>query len=93
MNYADEVLYRMANISLDQTIKHTIGQERFGKALTEYRRLKDFVLRFCGPLTGCDSKGQPILTELCYERDFGCGYPCIDKAMKEYYQGQREPLF
>ena len=93
MNYADDVLYRMANISLDQTIHQIIGKNRFQKALDEYRRLKEFVSRKCGPLTGCNSKGQPVLSQLCYERDFGCGYPCINEAMKDYYNGIEEPLF
>lgn len=85
MNYADELLHRAAHASLNRTIDEVIGRSRFDLALLEYQRLKTHVERFCGPTlgTGCTKDGTPI-TELCYDRDFGCGYPCIDRAVRKY---------
>jgi len=82
MNYADEILYRAANASLDRTIDDVIGRDRFRTALKEYRRLKILVQNHCGPLhgTGCTKDGTPI-PEPCYDRDFGCGYQCLDEAL------------
>ena len=83
MNYADEVLYRAANTSLDHTIAR-IGPTKFAKALDEYRQLALFVRDYCGSRigTGCTATGIPIQPmEACYNRDFGCGYECMDEAV------------
>ena len=83
MQYADEILYRAANASLDRTIEQ-IGRIRFEAALEEYRQLQQRAREVCGPTwgTGCTVDGQQFL-EPCYERDFGCGYQCIDRLLDQ----------
>jgi hypothetical protein len=83
MNYADYLLYHAADASLNQTIQ-LIGADRFNRALAEFRALKDKVQEICGERLGpgCTSDGKPILPlEPCYERDFGCGYKCINQVL------------
>jgi hypothetical protein len=82
-NYADYLLYYAADASLDMTIEH-IGKERFGKALAEFQALQDKVRADCGERlgSGCTSDGKPVMPiEACYERDFGCGYQCINEVL------------
>lgn len=82
VNFADELLYRAAQISLNRTIA-SLG-ETFAPALQEFRRLQRQVVDACGPRlgSGCTAEGdvrRPV--EACYERDFGCGYQCIDSVL------------
>jgi hypothetical protein len=87
MNYADEILYRAANASLDMTIDQTLGRDRFDVALVEYRRLQKKVTEHCGQRlgSGCTADGQVIETqqEECYDRDFGCGFLCVDDFLMQ----------
>ena len=82
MNYADEILWRAANASLDRTIA-SIGHDTFAASLQEFRRLKEQVLQVCGSRLGfgCSDQGEPLADEQCYLRDFGCGYSCIDSVV------------
>lgn len=83
LNYADEILWRAANASLDKTIEETLGRHRFDAALQEYKRLKRVILDACPADFGCNSHGKPLpVIEKCYDRDFGCGYECIDMALQ-----------
>ena len=82
LNYADELLYKTANESLDRTIDKRIGRERFEKSLLVFRKMVERAREFCGVRmgTGCSINGtveQPI--EPCYDRDYGCGYRCFDE--------------
>lgn len=82
MNYADEILYRAANASLDRTIEQ-LGRERFDRSLDDFKQLKEKVLSACGSRLGygCSDKGEPLPEEQCYLRDFGCGYSCVDSIV------------
>jgi hypothetical protein len=82
MNYADEILYRAANASLDRTIEQ-LGRERFDRSLEEFKQLKEKALSACGSRLGygCSDKGEPLSEEQCYLRDFGCGYSCVDSIV------------
>jgi hypothetical protein len=81
LNYADEILWRAANASLDMTIE-ALGRNRFDAALQEYKRLKQVVSESCPQDFGCTSDGKPMpVIEKCYDRDFGCGYECIDMVV------------
>jgi hypothetical protein len=81
LNYADEILWRAANASLDKTIE-TLGRNRFQSALQEYKRLQHLVFEACPQDFGCTSDGKPLpVIEKCYDRDFGCGYECIDMVV------------
>ncbi|KAL7561281.1 hypothetical protein ACA910_022552 [Epithemia clementina (nom. ined.)] len=82
--YADQLVYWAAQGSLDQTIAQ-IGRAKFAQALAEYRQLRAHVQTYCGPRigSGCTDTGLPIQPmEQCYDRDFGCGYQCIDEAVR-----------
>jgi hypothetical protein len=89
VNYADEVLYKAANASLDLTIER-LGRDRFDVALAEYRRLQKKVTEHCGQRlgSGCTEDGHVIETqqEECYDRDFGCGYRCVDDFLVQERQ-------
>jgi hypothetical protein len=82
MNYADEILFRAANASLDRTIA-AIGPDLFASKLNEFQRLKEKVLQTCGSRLGfgCSDQGVPLPEEQCYLRDFGCGYSCVDDVV------------
>lgn len=85
MNYADEILHRAANFSLDLTIEH-IGRDRFRRSLREFQNLAENARRYCKERigTGCTDDGKPVQPiEPCYERDFGCGYQCIDEMLAQ----------
>lgn len=86
MNYADEILYRAAVSSLNRTIQF-LGYDRFQAAQMAYQNLQSFAKRHCGSRlgSGCTSLGIPQLPqEDCYDRDFNCGYKCLDEAVKLY---------
>lgn len=65
----------------------------FQSALTEYRRLQMLVHDACQNETyfpcSSDSSGETgggtpqleLAAQSCYVRDFGCGYPCIDRVL------------
>jgi hypothetical protein len=84
LSYADQIIYRAANASLDMTIKETIGEEKFHETLQQYRELKERTADYCGSrlLPGCwPNNGTKIEPhEPCYIADFGCGYKCYDEV-------------
>jgi hypothetical protein len=86
-NYGDFLLYRAANRSLDATIDR-LGRERFNKALEHFRKLLAFSQEQCQreAVFPCSSEGkyQPQLSKKnCYELDWGCGYPCLDRLLSD----------
>jgi hypothetical protein len=83
-NYLDYVLYAGANASLDRTID-SVGREHFQAQLAEFQRLRELVETKCGNRigSGCDKDGRKMLpVESCYDRDFGCGYKCVDDVLQ-----------
>ncbi|GAX16834.1 hypothetical protein FisN_5Hh207 [Fistulifera solaris] len=84
----DRLLYEVANRSLDRTIDELIGRPSFEKELFQFRDLRRQIENACQNETNfpCSQNGSPQL-ELaktnCYVRDFGCGYPCIDRFANE----------
>jgi hypothetical protein len=80
----DRLLYQVANKSLDRTIDELIGRPLFEKDLVQFRDFRRQITNACQNETNfpCSQDGSPQL-ELakanCYVRDFGCGYPCIDR--------------
>jgi hypothetical protein len=91
LTYADQILYRASNISLDLTIQETIGPKIFDKALEEYRFLKEKAIDYCGSRlsSGCYANGTKILpVEPCYVADFGCGYKCLDEVVEKSRAGE-----
>jgi hypothetical protein len=94
MNYADEVLYRAANYSLDLTIAR-LGMARFQTALREYQALQKQVYETCPEPPGCtpgadDARVGQVTDEGCYLQDFGCGYQCIDDIVNLNKQKQEQ---
>jgi len=86
-NYGDYLLHEAASLSLDKSIE-AWGRPKFDEALARYRKLKERVEEECLEKTvfQCTSEGvaQPEKAESnCYDRDRGCGYPCIDRTVLE----------
>ena len=82
MSYGDYVLYEAVNRSLDLTID-SLGRERFEDALDAFVKLKNRAEEKCAAeaVFPCSSTGKKQLaesSESCYDRDWGCGYPCLD---------------
>ncbi|KAI2495273.1 sulfotransferase family [Fragilaria crotonensis] len=86
-NYEDFVLYKAANRSLDLTIE-SLGRERFEKALAKYKKMMEEA-KICEgeAITPCTSDGVYVKETDCYEKDWGCGYPCLDRR----FAMQRRP--
>jgi hypothetical protein len=84
----DFLLYYAAEASLDRTIAELgvkIVQERATlikqlQSLT-YERCHDKVISVCSD-TG--EQQYELAMFNCYVTDAGCGYPCVDRVMKEY---------
>lgn len=87
----DRLLYQVANKSLDRTIDEVIGRQEFEENLVKFRELRRQIEHACLNQTNfpCSEDGSPQL-ELaktnCYVRDFGCGYPCVDRYANEFMQ-------
>ena len=90
LNYADELLYRVANANLDRYIDF-IGQEIFSEALEKFRQAKARMERECPSLVHtCDSDGNLVPRNKrpkCYWKDAGCGYECVDKLFDNGKKG------
>jgi hypothetical protein len=87
-NYGDYLLHAAANKSLDLTIER-IGAERFQAALQRYTKLQQLEKQVCSKHVQfpCSKAGRPQLKRArreCYERDFGCGYNCIDNMLARF---------
>lgn len=90
----DRLLYAVANQSLDATIA-TWQPDLFEKQYRTFLELQQRVQRACGgggrknanssySYAPCSADGQVQLErsqQHCYARDFGCGYPCIDREL------------
>jgi hypothetical protein len=81
----DALLHAAANRSLDRTIE-TMGWNRFQRDLAEYRRLTQVVSATCTneahfPCSSTGERQLELAAKNCYVRDFGCGYPCIDRVL------------
>ncbi|CAB9525451.1 expressed unknown protein [Seminavis robusta] len=86
-NYGDYLLHAAANRSLDLTIER-LGRQRFDVAMERYRLLQKREKEQCAPHVQfpCSKSGQPQpkrARQECYQRDFGCGYKCIDEIVAE----------
>ncbi|KAG7340344.1 hypothetical protein IV203_023887 [Nitzschia inconspicua] len=82
-HYGDYLLNAPIIASLDRTIAD-IGPERFQKALATFRQCIVLAQDRCQAHTyfTCSSSGENQLKlseESCYNRDWGCGYPCLDR--------------
>ena len=82
MSYGDYVLYEAVNKSLDLTID-SLGREHFEDALDAFLALKRQAEEQCAAaaIFPCSSLGEIQLaesSESCYDRDWGCGFPCLD---------------
>ena len=79
----DLLLHAAANKSLDLTID-AIGRATVMQGVEHLRRIQATLEMHCANQTHfpCSSSGRPQL-ELsrasCIERDFGCGYACVDR--------------
>ena len=87
-NYGDTLLHMTVNKSLDLTIDQRLGRAAFNRKLTEYKRLKAIDAARCAPNTilPCSKDGVNQVgasRDNCYAEDYGCGYPCIDKMLKD----------
>lgn len=86
LSVLDYLLHAATNRSLNLTIQHTIGPNWFHWALKEYGKLKSTVDSACRDKVNmpCSKKGgpQPLSVQSCYNRDFGCGYPCANKVLE-----------
>lgn len=82
---ADQLLYSIANKSLQSTIE--FAGDEYRARWNEYNTLKRLVATACsGNKTRppCDDDGQVTAEPNCYLRDFGCGYPCVDRVAAVY---------
>jgi len=78
-NYQDFILYKAANKSLDMTIE-VLGRARFDAALSKYQKMMEEA-KTCEEeaIFPCDSEGRFHNVTNCYQKDWGCGYPCLDR--------------
>jgi len=81
--YGDVLLHSVINKSLDLTIE-MIGKEHFEKQYNEYTRLKNLAGELCSAtaIYPCSADGVhqgKESRESCYNKDWGCGYPCLDQ--------------
>jgi hypothetical protein len=81
----DRFVYIVANQSLDATIQQSMGMSEFQSRFQLYQTYKRQIQSECASeiFTPCDSLGRPRRnnTTNCYLRDFGCGYPCVDRIL------------
>ena len=81
----DNMFYDAVNRSIDHTIKHSIGRDRFDARMHEFRTAKAALDEYCADkiitICGNHDHGDDENVELskCYHRDIGCGYECIDE--------------
>jgi len=94
-NFGDYVLLGAAHASLDHTIAE-LGQETFGQALEEFRKMQKFVLETCSKkvVFPCSRNGtiQREDYRLGSPAAMGDRYPqhdieaCIDEVVDQYYR-------
>ena len=87
----DYLLYAAANRSLDETIE-SLGREKFNRELKEHRRLQALAEKECIPDILPCSQNKSYLGDaqvVCYAGDSGCGYPCVDRVLKQDARAMR----
>ena len=87
-NYGDYLLHEAANQSLDLTIER-LGFDRFNQAFKQFLEVKDNANDECGvkAVFPCSSSGKPqadLASSHCYQKDWGCGYPCLDFISRNF---------
>jgi len=86
-NYGDYLLIEAASQSLDLTIE-SIGRDRFEEAFQVFQNWKKRAQGQCDDkaIFPCSATGHLQKEKSnCYQKDRGCGYPCLD-AMKPQAQ-------
>jgi len=91
----DDMLYRVANRSLDLTIDNVLGRERFEEELQKFKRALQVVEERCGengPNKSSSSRrrrcseGGELVAEVnsdCLWDSTGCGMDCLDRVSDE----------
>eukprot|EP00546_Thalassionema_frauenfeldii_P010850 CAMPEP_0178932228 /NCGR_PEP_ID=MMETSP0786-20121207/22471_1 /TAXON_ID=186022 /ORGANISM="Thalassionema frauenfeldii, Strain CCMP 1798" /LENGTH=182 /DNA_ID=CAMNT_0020609437 /DNA_START=719 /DNA_END=1267 /DNA_ORIENTATION=- len=80
------MLYDAVNQSLDATIDHTIGRDRFDTYKLEYLSLLHLASKTCQNETVlCRGEDRTnVANEFsCYHEDSGCGYHCLNKLFSD----------
>jgi hypothetical protein len=84
---ADYLLYAAVNRSLDLTIE-LLGRKRVEDGVRQFRHLQALAQERClsQAVFPCTANGtfQDGWRENCYDRDWGCGYRCVDQVLDEY---------
>ena len=97
-NAGDWLLYEAASHSLDRTIAHVIGRDRFAAAWRDYRHGRQLVHEQCRDYhvthLPCSPEGVPQVERSAAHcsipgRDFGCGYRCVDAVMARVKQEEK----
>ena len=88
----DLVLYRAANQSLDRTIDHVVGRDRFEQRLSHFRALQHNAQELCLPTAvfPCDSHGVYHTETDCLWMDSGCGATCLDQVASVALDGEED---
>jgi len=81
----DRLLYAVAGANLERTID-AMGRAIFARELVKFRKLQQQVYEACDGETyfPCSDTGElqlELSQKNCYLRDFGCGYPCVDRVV------------
>jgi hypothetical protein len=86
-NNPDYLLYAAVNRSLDLTID-LLGRGRVEKGVRQLQNMQALAQEEClsKAIFPCSANGtrQPGYEKDCYEKDFGCGYRCVDAVLDEY---------
>ena len=97
--YAEELLYKLVNYSLDITINNTIGYDIFYNKLKLFKQAQKRVNEVCNNYTLNDLQMDenntnfigpcnPITGSInynndCLQYDMGCGFNCLDQVANE----------
>ena len=91
LHVTDRLLHAAARQSLQATIVHGMGRERFAQHLLQFEALQQHVQTECGAVMNasapCSPNGVPqpqVAKQACFVRDFGCGHECVNRAIQEY---------
>ena len=83
-NYGDYLLHATAKASMERTIDE-LGRDKVERNLEELQRLKALVYDFCAEkvVPKCSKTGEVQENpSKCYKKDWGCGYECVDEALR-----------
>jgi hypothetical protein len=89
---ADYLMYAAANRSLDLTID-ALGRKRVEEGVRKHRVLQKLAEEQClaqavFPCSANGTKNGRLSKLDCYGQDSGCGYPCVDRVIQEYYTAE-----